>query len=866
MAAEDFPNSYKDPLYASLDAKTEAKLGLPDGLLSSIRLNGERTNNDQSPSDTKAKSPYQFIPATRQAIIKKYGIDPLLSPANASEAAGLLLKEGLDRNKGDPAAAVGEYIGGTDRANWGKTTQAYIQRVTGNLSAPVPSSDVPGKPAPGQSTFDRVSSALDKPEASAMAAVLKAYQSGQMSPEDAKTFEQSVNDGHVMLPQGVSLKPAAAGAPAMPDALAKAYQSGAMDPADKAQLDDLIKQGVVAAPKGASQIPGQTEGAPSNVSQKEAAPTVGQQVVGAGEAALNLGTGLVSGAAAPVVGLANALTTPDASQGNLQGASNAAERFAQNNTYAPRTAAGQNQAEAVGNVMANAAPLMGHAGELAAIGGLAKPTTQVIAPVVRDTAGQAAANVASGVRNVIPEAVTNIPAKVGEMMGREPAPATPTPGTLGSVGAAGVDMATQRRMAAQDLPVPLDITEGMATRDFAQQRFEKETAKDPVLGAPLRERVQELNSGILRNFDAMVDLTGAESPDLRTTGTVVTQALRDQLAKDKTKVRVAYKAAEKAGDMEAPVTLSGFVDHLNENAPDAAVAPLLDAAKKRALQLGIATEGADGVLVAQPVTLKTAETARRAISNATGFDPTNVYHSTLLKQSIDSATDGLGGNLYRAARAERARLAENYQNHAAISDLIGTKRGTGDRQVAVEDVFRRSILNGSVDDIRQVRRVLQRSGEQGSQAWRELQGQTLKSIKEQALGSARDAAGNATISAHALNKAVTTLDSTGKLDFIFGKKGAETIRTLNDVVNSIRTSPEGAVNTSNTASVLAGLVDVAFTVGSGGVPLPVATGLRIAVNNVKDRRIRAQVNHALGVAQRKEAARPRPVPTKKTIH
>ena len=43
--------------------------------------------------------------------------------------AGYLLKESLQRNNGDVASAVGEYIGGTDRANWGKTTRAYINRV-----------------------------------------------------------------------------------------------------------------------------------------------------------------------------------------------------------------------------------------------------------------------------------------------------------------------------------------------------------------------------------------------------------------------------------------------------------------------------------------------------------------------------------------------------------------------------------------------------------------------------------------------------------------------------------------------------------------------------------------------------------------
>lgn len=126
--AGQFPTSFRDPLYASLDEKVTQKLGLPVGLLPSIRENGERTDHGRV-SSAGATTPYQFIPATREAILKKYGIDVTLSPENAAEGAGLLLKESLDRNKGDKAAAVGEYIGGTDRKNWGPVTQAYIGRV-----------------------------------------------------------------------------------------------------------------------------------------------------------------------------------------------------------------------------------------------------------------------------------------------------------------------------------------------------------------------------------------------------------------------------------------------------------------------------------------------------------------------------------------------------------------------------------------------------------------------------------------------------------------------------------------------------------------------------------------------------------------
>jgi hypothetical protein len=981
--ANEFPNSYKDPLYAALDAKTEQKLGLPTGLLSSIRLYGERSNHDQSPTSTSAKSPYQFIPDTRNAIVKKYGIDPLLSPENASEAAGLLLKEGLDRNKGDASQAVGEYIGGTDRNNWGRTTKAYINRVMSALpgvasASSIPETTMPGRTAPGQSTFDRVSASMDKPEPSAMATVFKAYQSGQMTPEDAKTFEGEVNAGRVMLPQGSQLNPpspnwgnrpdgtakgngflgalarpdggvsteisigvniggkdldiptlvptltqaerdqllslkddqkmpesivqkavdhaksrisqglpvfagpgesprqkASGGAPAMPDALAKAYQSGQMDPADKAQLDELIKTGVVAAPKGASQIPGQTEGAPSNVAQRQADPSLGQQIVGAGETALNLGTGMATGAVAPFVGIANALTTPDASKGNLQGASDAAGQFSQDYTYAPRTEAGQAQSQAVGNAMANAVPLAGISGEMAALSrpGV-KPTAAAIPPVVRNTVGAAAENVVQGVKA--------IPEKVSQIVGGEPsAPATPTPGTMRSVGAAGVDMATQRRMAAQELPVPIELTQGQATRDFAQQRFEGETAKAPEAGAPLRDRYTQQNERVLKNMDVFFDSTGATSPELRATGVVVDKALVEQAKRDKTEVNVKYSKARKSEEAKAPVdhalevTIGEGDDartttplaYINEQPTGLPSTAVPDAARQYAVRLGVA-DLVDGQLVPKPTTIANMEAWRKSINESTGFEPVDIRHSAILKKLIDGQTEPVAGPLYRDARNTRARYAENYENRATIAKLLNNKRGTADRQVAFEDVFAHSVLNGSLDDVRNVRRILQRGGEDGQQAWNELQGQTINHIKEQATRNvARDQAGNQIISPAGMDRAVKQLDADGKLDFIFGKKGAEQIRTLNDVTNHIKTVAPGAVNTSNTASVLLAAMDMAIS-GAGGMPLPVMSGLRLVANNVKDRRLRMRVAEALGDAKRKEAAQPKPIEgvTKKTVH
>jgi hypothetical protein len=86
---------------------------------------------------------------------------------------------------------------------------------------------------------------------------------------------------------------------------------------------------------------------------------------------------------------------------------------------------------------------------------------------------------------------------------------------------------------------------------------------------------------------------------------------------------------------------------------------------------------------------------------------------------------------------------------------------------------------------------------------------------------------------------------------VFGKKGAEMLRTVNDVAKDVLVAPPGAVNTSNTASVLAGLMDVAIS-GTSGVPAPVMTSYRLLTKSIKDRKTRARVRRALGLNEKGE--------------
>lgn len=576
-------------------------------------------------------------------------------------------------------------------------------------------------------------------------------------------------------------------------------------------------------------------------------PSLGEKIVGTGEAALTLATGTTGGTVGMIGGTLKGLAEQILSgQFGSREAANLVEKSAMQGaqalTYAPRTQSGQEQVQAVGEVLQNVPPVIPVVGPIGAVAASTKMATPVVAatagrvaaPVVAATkrAGQAVAKVAEPIREIMPGATAK----------------KPTPGTPGSGGAAGVDLATLRQAKAEELPVPIKLTEGQKTRQFEQQRFERETAKLPGVGEPIRERFATQNKQLQQNLEAFIDMTGAEAPDLRSIGLTVDKALRDRAARDKTRIRTLYKEAEKAGEMEAPVKLDTVVQHLVDNAPEAEVANVLKATRAKALQLGVATEAPDGTLIAQPVTLKTAELFRRSIGGATNAEPTNIMQASQMRSLIDASTEGLGGNMYKQARAARARFGNDYENIGLVKNLLGQKRGSNDRAIAMEDVLRRSVIDPStsLDTVRQVRRLLQTEGPNGQQAWKELQGGTLKFLRDEATkGVGRDELGNAILSPSQLDRVVSQLDKSGKLDFVFGKKGAEQLRIINDVAKDVLVAPPGSVNTSNTASVLAGMMDIAIS-GTAGVPAPVMTSFRLLTKGIKDAKTRARVKQALG--------------------
>lgn len=490
-------------------------------------------------------------------------------------------------------------------------------------------------------------------------------------------------------------------------------------------------------------------------------PSIGERLYGAGEAGLSLLTGATGGAVGFAGGTLGALAgaistgkfrTPE--EPNL--AQNVALESARRFTYEPRSEAGRSMLNAAGEALA---PMV------------------AIPPIQAAQAGRMAGPAISQARGVANRVAGDV--------------FNPQPAEIPGYGAAMASGPSLRQSRADALPAPLQLTKGQLTKDFDQIAFEREAAKAPW-GGPLRERFADQNAKILQNFDEWIDQTGATSPELRVTGQVVTQAIADKAKAAKGKISAAYEQARASGETAQPVDVKPLLSYAESHKAEATNAPVISAFEQKLTGL---TRG-DGT-----ISINDLEEVRKMVGTLSGKDATNAHFGKEIKTLIDGVTDGVGGENYQRARTLRARFANEFENVGVVDKLLSMKPGTKDRAVAYEDVFHHSILSGSLDDVRAIRKTLQTAGMNGEQAWKELQGQTVGYLKEVASQNAqRDIRGNPIVSFAGINKAVNNLDKDGKLDFIFGKNGAQQIRDIRDLSADVFTTPPGAVNTSNTSS------------------------------------------------------------------
>ena len=596
-------------------------------------------------------------------------------------------------------------------------------------------------------------------------------------------------------------------------------------------------------------------------------------ILGAGETALTLGTAATGGLFGTIGGAitgareeikAGRFGTPQAARAISERAGAGAQQY----TYMPRTEAGMEQVQAIGEVAGLLPPVLPGALPAGMLGQSVRQAAPIVsatalrgAEAVRQGTGQVVSAVRQGAGQVVGVA-KKTPTIVRESLGLDVAPTTQT--SRGSAGAAATPMGLQREQTARS--VGAELTLGERERDPSQLAFEKEAIKGP-LGQPLITRAEQNNLSIMQRFDELLDETGAEvakSGDMTLTGNKLIDALSSGYAGAKAKTSAAYERAKIQGELEVPTSINSVADYLNQNAPEATVAPILKVAKEKGLSLGIFKELEDGTLQAQPSTLADVELLRKSINKSIGIDPTNRNFGRELKDSIDLSTEGLGGEAYKEARALRRQQAIKYEGRAIVANLLTKVRGRDDPKIEASQAFQKSILNSTPEEITFLRRVLFTSGKDGQQAFRELQGATIDYLRKEAVkGGRTDSQGREVIDTGAVRKATEALDANGRLDIMLGKKGAQNVRDVNEVLSYINTVPPGTlINNSGTAATLienlknnfaVGGAEMALTAMFTGVPAPVLTSLRVGINQIKTNRqnakLKARINQALNEAE-----------------
>lgn len=465
--------------------------------------------------------------------------------------------------------------------------------------------------------------------------------------------------------------------------------------------------------------------------------------------------------------------TPEGRKAGEEAAQMVSKQF-----YQPRTETGPEVAGSIGEVL-----------------GSIPPTPLTSAGTSLSTLAPTAAN---QLRNIVVPAakqatapVTNVLASV---MQREQAPA------MQGMGAAQTSDQLMREERLQRLGIP--ATTGERTKSLAQQQFEADVARGVVTGIPeeekiaLAERIRKFKANqkqsIVNNFERMTQEVGAEVADptmTRQVGKIVDKVMNDEYTKKFNNYKALYNKADEAGETLQEVPYQNLLDHINSKTETMRqkLDPILDSVAESLAMNDPNKTGKISIRALEEIYQEVGQVKNSANAGA-------------LKKIITNMGEGAGGEMYQAARQARTQLAKEFEDVSRVDKLLSSKAGyPQDRRIAFDDVFKHTVIDGSLEEMRTVTTLLKKAGPEGRQAYAELQGQTLQYMKD--LLTKGDE-----LSFKNLNTFIKQLDSEDKLAYMFGKTGRDQIMDLRDAIKDVTVKEPGAVNFPNTAgAVLRGL-------------------------------------------------------------
>ena len=552
---------------------------------------------------------------------------------------------------------------------------------------------------------------------------------------------------------------------------------------------------------------------------------VDKYVRGPIEAAASTATGLVAAPIGQLAGLGYGVTHGYGTDEGVRNAAGVADNVSQSLTYQPRGSAGQRYAGNVGETMANLVPFAGISGEMAALGRASTPIRSIGgdisaqlkgAPPVADVA-RIEPTMASTVINpakprfkmtangpvpVPPTAEAQILAQfdtknqstkvdpsLNNAAGTAPTLAdTPAPFRKAVQGAAN-DATLQRKIEAQSLPVPIELTQGQATKDIHQISFEQNNrGKIQAFG----DRFREQNVGLAQNLDAVRE---ASAPDVHTTGVATNQALVDSIkgidAPLRADISAKYQALKDANGGEFPLSGSDFVGSADAALKRDNVSRFIPPEVKGML---------DDLREGGPMNYNDFENFRTILGQqerkaARAGDGTAEHAIGVVRNSLESipmsnetaAIKPLADAARNAAAARFAKIKADPAYKAAVNDGVAL----GEPSPIADGFIGKYVIGGKTANVKSLSESLSND----PMARQLIAAGVMDHLKTASGIDVRTNTGN--VNQAGLNKAISGLDQ--KRDIIFDPKSSQHVDTIGRVAQYTQEQPKGSyVNNSNT--------------------------------------------------------------------
>lgn len=372
---------------------------------------------------------------------------------------------------------------------------------------------------------------------------------------------------------------------------------------------------------------------------------------------------------------------------------------------------------------------------------------------------------------------------------------------------------------AHSLPVPVPMLRGQASRDAMQFAKEQNLRGITGVGEPITATMGAQNRALIENLDAM----GAKgAPNVVDAGQTAINTLKNIDARARESVSSAYDAFKSATGKTMDVPLQGVAQDYARVADEYGLATIPQGVRNQLDKLGL-MKGQQ----MKTFSIDDAEGMLKIINK--NYDPSNKAQSSALdeiRRSIHGAiSNGAGSN---AEGAQAIQLAQQARSMAAqrfklIDSVPAYKAAISD--IAPDKFLQRHFWNGNAGDIANLKALL---GGTDKNALDTVKSSIMGDIKQTALNN--QSAENGIFSQSKFNGILRDQNHIKRLGALFEPEEVGAMSRLGNVAENVMLAPKAAaVNTSNTTSSAANLVQTAAQGGLGTKLLTLAGKAQVPI-------------------------------------